>query len=101
MLENKRGDYERKEKLICLHCGNSNLSIPEIKPIKEQKLGLNWLLSLGLTRTFYLAFYHCTDCNQVSVYPILYCDDANQNSTTKLNTRILDSTQKIDKVKFN
>jgi len=91
MSTNKAGDYEEK-KLVCLFCDNPNLSIPEIKPIKEQKLGLDWLLSLGLKRTVYLAFYHCTRCNQVSAYPVLYVDNTNQNSATKINTRILDNT---------
>ncbi len=94
MNQNKAGDYEETGKLICLNpkCKNPNLSIPDIKPIKEQKLGLDWLLSLGLTKTVYLAFYHCPNCNQVSSYPVLYCDITNPKSTTKENTQILDNT---------
>jgi transcription elongation factor Elf1 len=77
------------KKLRCLFCKNPNLSIPEIKPIKEQKMGLDWLLSFGLKKTVYSAFYRCTNCNQISSYPILYCKNPNQTSTTEENNHTI------------
>lgn len=95
MLENKAGGYEGNNKAICLNpnCQSKNIEFVGIKPIIQQKIGLQALFTGGIARITYKLIYRCLDCGDGSSYPIYDHKKTNQNSTTEKNTLQFDTTQ--------